>query len=623
MQFLIFTLAVVSPVFAHHIYPRAVTRSFTGAPYPTGPGFDVPPLSEITQSSAPEPTVPLPATFPPGTTPIALGRGAVGLPDLTNFDSSIYPELDKVPPVDSPQVKQWLKELEGHTIPDLAPTKDGTCESDPEFAAQAGPDGRCWWTCGGCVRETDVEGCPDRERWGLTFDDGPSDHTPKLLTYLQSIDTLATFFLVGSRVVSRPDIVQTQLLLNHELSVHTWSHSKPLTSLTTAQVVAELGWTRQAIKDVTGVTPLTFRAPFGDYDDRIRAIAHAMNLTPIIWSRVNAPNGTPLTVDTEDFQVPAGQQSASDSINQFRNTLAIVEGDDNVTSGIISLEHDLFQETVDLAIGETLPNALSRPGPDERGWTLGTVAQCRNIRAGDSYAETTTNATVLALLGRPLSPGTPPDVATGVSTALPTPPNPGVGVGVGPGPRPPPGPPGQPTRATPPGQVSQPTASVQPSASGVRPSADLSVTPPSQQTLTQEQSQPSENSDLQSASSSSPTTTTTTTTTTPSTDTPPVINPVQQPTATPPQPLQAINQPEPQQEIGAPLDVNSNAPSSAASLPGASSRPEQPSTTTTITVGNDGADNGLSFGLRNAALSKASIYHSPVILIFVILTRLV
>ncbi len=39
---------------------------------------------------------------------------------------------------------------------------------------------------------------------------------------------------------------------------------KPLTSLTTAQVVAELGWTRKAIKHVLGVTPTTMRPPYGD-----------------------------------------------------------------------------------------------------------------------------------------------------------------------------------------------------------------------------------------------------------------------------------------------------------------------------------------------------------------------
>ena len=35
-------------------------------------------------------------------------------------------------------------------------------------------------------------------------------------------------------------------------------------TLTNAQIVAELGWTRKVIKDVLGVTPNTYRPPQGD-----------------------------------------------------------------------------------------------------------------------------------------------------------------------------------------------------------------------------------------------------------------------------------------------------------------------------------------------------------------------
>lgn len=79
-------LGSVHLVFAHsfHRIPRqisSISRSFTGAPYPTGPGFDVPPLASITQNSTPEPTVALPIVFPAGSVPSSLGNGASGLPD--------------------------------------------------------------------------------------------------------------------------------------------------------------------------------------------------------------------------------------------------------------------------------------------------------------------------------------------------------------------------------------------------------------------------------------------------------------------------------------------------------------------------------------------------------------
>ena len=74
----------------------------------------------------------------------------------------------------------------------------------------------------------------------------------------------------------------------HHISVHTWSHAAPLTTLTNEQIIAELGWSKKVIKDILGVTPNTMRPPFGDIDDRVRAISLAMGLRPIMWTRMSA-----------------------------------------------------------------------------------------------------------------------------------------------------------------------------------------------------------------------------------------------------------------------------------------------------------------------------------------------
>lgn len=51
----------------------------------------------------------------------------------------------------------------------------------------------------------------------------------------------------------------------HQIAVHTWSHPY-LTTLTNEQIIAELGWTKKIMKDVTGVTPNMMRPPFGDIE---------------------------------------------------------------------------------------------------------------------------------------------------------------------------------------------------------------------------------------------------------------------------------------------------------------------------------------------------------------------
>jgi hypothetical protein len=58
-----------------------------------------------------------------------------------------------------------MRELEGHTIPDIPPTVDGSCLGDPAAAADAANRG--WWTCGGYTRATDITVCPDKYTWGV------------------------------------------------------------------------------------------------------------------------------------------------------------------------------------------------------------------------------------------------------------------------------------------------------------------------------------------------------------------------------------------------------------------------------------------------------------------------
>ena len=171
-----------------------------------------------------------------------------------------------------------MKELDGFDIPDLAVTT-GECDTSPQQAANASALG--WWTCGGYTRSTDIVSCPDKDTWGMSFDDGPGMYTPKLLEYLDEKNLHATFFVVGSHVVQYPDTLRDEYMAGHEISVHTWSHP-PLTTLTNEQVVAELSWAHLAIQKVLGVTPTTMRLPYGDIDDRIRAIALAMGMVLIV-----------------------------------------------------------------------------------------------------------------------------------------------------------------------------------------------------------------------------------------------------------------------------------------------------------------------------------------------------
>lgn len=85
-----------------------------------------------------------------------------------------------------------------------------------------------------------------------------------------------------------------------------------------------------------GVTPNTMRPPYGDIDDRVRAISLAMGLTPIIWT---IANGT--SFDTGDWQVAGGVVSADAVVSRFEGFL---NNADQLDTGFIVLEHDLYQQ---------------------------------------------------------------------------------------------------------------------------------------------------------------------------------------------------------------------------------------------------------------------------------------
>ena len=60
-----------------------------------------------------------------------------------------------------------------------------------------------------------------------------------------------------------------------------------MTTLTNEQVLGELGWTMELIHNSTGGRlPKYWRPPFGDSDERVRAIAKEIfGLRTVIWNQ--------------------------------------------------------------------------------------------------------------------------------------------------------------------------------------------------------------------------------------------------------------------------------------------------------------------------------------------------
>lgn len=156
----------------------------------------------------------------------------------------------------------------------------------------------------------------------ITFDDGPSKHTPKLLDYLKESGIKATFFIVCNRVNSFKGTTQRIVDEGHELGYHSWSH-KNQKKLTTDQIKSDFKKSEKLVEDLTGATFTVWRAPGGSINDRVLG---AIDLPHIMWS-----------VDTLDWKYR--------DVDHVYN--AILKNSDD---GEIILLHDLHKTSVEGAI---------------------------------------------------------------------------------------------------------------------------------------------------------------------------------------------------------------------------------------------------------------------------------
>ena len=102
----------------------------------------------------------------------------------------------------------------------------------------------------------------------LTFDDGPSEATSELSTYLKSEGIAATFFVNGANVEGRDDVLDQQMADGHLLANHTHTHAA-LTTLSQTDMVAEVTETDRVLTGRVAADKLFFRPPFGDWNESV------------------------------------------------------------------------------------------------------------------------------------------------------------------------------------------------------------------------------------------------------------------------------------------------------------------------------------------------------------------
>lgn len=179
----------------------------------------------------------------------------------------------------------------------------------------------------------------------LTFDDGPSDQTARILDVLEQNDALATFFMVGERVGSYAPTAKRAYDMGCLIGTHLYSHQK-LTGMDAQQIAQELELCKAAHVAAFGAEPQLARTPYGSVN---ATVSEALGMPLVNWS-----------LDSRDWETRDADRIFNDVMN-------------NISDGDIVLFHDLKDFSA---------NAIARivPALKQQGYQVVTVQELFEIK---------------------------------------------------------------------------------------------------------------------------------------------------------------------------------------------------------------------------------------------------
>ena len=184
---------------------------------------------------------------------------------------------------------------------------------------------------------------PEAPMVALTFDDGPSPTTPRILDTLETYGARATFFVVGQMVASYAETEQRAVRIGCELAGHTWSHTA-MTSMSESTLIADTERVANAIYETVGVRPTIVRPPYGSVNSSVLSSLGSIGIPAIYWS-----------IDPQDWS----HGNASTTYSHIM---------DRVQDGAIVLMHDIVASTA-TAVEWMVPELIAK------GYQLVTVSE--------------------------------------------------------------------------------------------------------------------------------------------------------------------------------------------------------------------------------------------------------
>lgn len=197
----------------------------------------------------------------------------------------------------------------------------------------------------------------------LTFDDGPSEYTPKLLDILQENNIKATFFVTffGHDSPTKRGWVQEEMKDGETIGEHSWTHDYSYIYASEQNFMTDFNTMKQILTNITGTQPVLFRFPGGVGNTVWRTYHNNVPIMDTLVQDVESAGMTP-------FDWTAGGQDTSgnppSSPRQFCNEIMDEVG--NQKHPII-LMHDRIENSVN-----TVPLLIS--ALREKGYSFGTLS---------------------------------------------------------------------------------------------------------------------------------------------------------------------------------------------------------------------------------------------------------
>ncbi len=145
------------------------------------------------------------------------------------------------------------------------------------------------WLLSGTLNPSSRLFGPIRTRCGtgiwLTLDDGPdSTSTPAILDLLDHHGAKATFFVIGEKAETHPDLIREIHNRGHQLANHTYSHPQAtFWCHGPVRTYREIARCQNVLEKITGQPVRFFRAPVGHHNVFVHPVLRHFGMELIGW----------------------------------------------------------------------------------------------------------------------------------------------------------------------------------------------------------------------------------------------------------------------------------------------------------------------------------------------------